>query len=74
MLVFMLVMLAVRVDNGLRFSFCFILCNGYNFVFQMHENKYLHLPVVEEDTGRVLGVVSVMEIIQATAGEKGSDR
>lgn len=40
----------------------------------MHENKYLHLPVVEEDTGKVLGVVSVMEIIHATAGEKGSDR
>lgn len=43
-------------------------------VRQMHENKYLHLPVVEEDSGKVLGVVSVMEVIHATAGEKGSDR
>ena len=41
-------------------------------VIQMHENKYLHLPVVDEGTGNVLGVVSVMEIIQATAGEEGS--
>ncbi len=40
--------------------------------FQMHENKYLHLPVVDESNGNVLGVVSVMEIIQATAGEEGS--
>ena len=38
----------------------------------MHENKYLHLPVVDESNGNVLGVVSVMEIIQATAGEEGS--
>lgn len=42
------------------------------FFDQMHENKYLHLPVVDEDSGNVLGVVSVMEIIQATAGEEGS--
>ena len=41
---------------------------------QMHENKYLHLPVVDEGTGEVLGVVGVMEIIRATAGAKGSDR
>lgn len=41
---------------------------------QMHENKYLHLPVVDEDTGIVQGVVSVMEIVQATAGSKGSSR
>ncbi|CAM9344846.1 unnamed protein product, partial [Hapterophycus canaliculatus] len=41
---------------------------------EMHENRYLHLPVVDEDSGNVLGVVSVMEIIQATAGDKGSDR
>ena len=40
----------------------------------MHENKYLHLPVVDEGTGEVLGVVGVMEIIRATAGAKGSDR
>ncbi|CAM9171877.1 unnamed protein product [Discosporangium mesarthrocarpum] len=38
---------------------------------QMHENRYLHLPVVSE-TGRVRGLVSVMEIIQATVGEEGS--
>lgn len=40
----------------------------------MHENKYLHLPVVDEDSGEVIGVVNVMEIIQATAGDKGSER
>ena len=40
--------------------------------FQMHENKYLHLPVVDEESGTVLGAVNVMEIIQATAGEQGS--
>lgn len=40
----------------------------------MHENRYLHLPVVEENSGNVLGVVSVMEIIQAVAGDKGSER
>ena len=40
----------------------------------MHENKYLHLPVVDESDGTVLGVVSVMEIIQATAGDRGSSR
>ena len=38
----------------------------------MHENKYLHLPVVDESSGTVLGAVNVMEIIQATAGEQGS--
>lgn len=40
----------------------------------MHENKYLHLPVVDESSGAVVGVVGVMEIIQATAGDRGSDR
>lgn len=40
----------------------------------MHENKYLHLPVVDEDEGTVVGVVNVMEIVQATAGAKGSTR
>lgn len=40
----------------------------------MHENKYLHLPVVDEQSGEVVGVVNVMEIIQATAGDKGSER
>lgn len=38
----------------------------------MCENRYLHLPVVDEDTGRVLGVVDVMEIVQATVGQEGS--
>lgn len=41
---------------------------------QMHENKYLHLPVVDEEEGTVVGVVNVMEIVQATAGDKGSSR
>lgn len=41
---------------------------------QMHENKYLHLPVVDENDGTVVGVVGVMEIIQATAGDRGSER
>lgn len=49
---------------------CFV--RVFSFFFQMHENKYLHLPVVDETNGNVLGVVSVMEIIQATAGEEGS--
>lgn len=40
----------------------------------MHENKYLHLPVVDLDVGTVLGVVNVMEILRATAGDKGSSR
>ena len=38
----------------------------------MHDNKYLHLPVVDESSGNVVGVVGVMEIILATAGEQGS--
>lgn len=41
---------------------------------QMHENKYLHLPVVDNESGTVVGVVNVMEIVQATAGAKGSSR
>lgn len=41
---------------------------------QMHENRYLHLPVVDEDEGTVVGVVNVMEIVKATAGAKGSSR
>lgn len=40
--------------------------------FQMCENRYLHLPVVAEGSGEVLGVVDVMEIIQATVGQEGS--
>lgn len=38
----------------------------------MHQNKYLHLPVIDESIGTVSGVVNVMEIMQATAGEEGS--
>ncbi len=40
----------------------------------MHENKYLHLPVVDLDQSTVVGVVNVMEILQATAGDRGSSR
>lgn len=46
-----------------------------NFVgafVQMCENRYLHLPVVDERSGAVLGVVDVMEIVQATVGQEGS--
>lgn len=39
---------------------------------QMCENRYLHLPVVDEETGEVMGVVDVMEIIEATVGQEGS--
>ncbi|KAG5180370.1 myosin 29 [Tribonema minus] len=38
---------------------------------QMHEQRYLHLPVVDAN-GRVAGLVSVMEIIDATIGKEGS--
>lgn len=41
---------------------------------QMHDNKYLHLPVVDSDEGTVVGVVNVMEIVQAMAGARGSSR
>ncbi|CAN0164528.1 unnamed protein product, partial [Chrysoparadoxa australica] len=37
---------------------------------QMHECRYLHLPVVT-DGGRVVGLVDVMEIINATVGKEG---
>lgn len=40
----------------------------------MHENKYLHLPVVDLDESTVVGVVNVMEILQAAAGDRGSSR
>lgn len=40
----------------------------------MHENRYLHLPVVDVKASTVVGVVNVMEILQATAGDKGSAR
>ena len=51
-----------------------MLCCVVFFFFQMHENKYLHLPVVDVDASTVVGVVNVMEILQATAGDKGSAR
>ena len=38
----------------------------------MCENRYHHLPVMEEESGEVMGVVDVMEIIQATVGQEGS--
>ncbi len=38
---------------------------------QMHDCRYLHLPVVNEG-GRVQGVVNVMEIIDSVVGEEGS--
>ena len=41
---------------------------------QMHENKYLHLPVLDGEQHTVVGVVNVMEIVQATAGAKDSAR
>jgi CBS domain-containing protein len=38
---------------------------------EMYEHKYLHLPVRDEDTGRVIGIVDVMELVCSTAGGKG---
>lgn len=38
----------------------------------MVENRYLHLPVVDDASGDIAGVVDVMEIIQATVGQEGS--
>lgn len=38
----------------------------------MCDNRYKHLPVLEEGTGKVVGVVDVMEIISATVGQEGS--
>ncbi|CAM9964799.1 unnamed protein product, partial [Choristocarpus tenellus] len=40
---------------------------------EMHENRYLHLPVVNA-TGGVKGLVSVMDIVNAVAGTEGSSR
>ncbi|CAM5998929.1 unnamed protein product [Sphagnum balticum] len=37
---------------------------------EMHDQKFLHLPVKESD-GRVLGVVDVMELVCSTAGGEG---
>lgn len=38
----------------------------------MCENRYLHMPVVDDSTGKVMGVVDVMDIVQATVGQEGS--
>lgn len=38
----------------------------------MCQNGYLHMPVVDDATGRVVGVVDVMEIIEVTVGQEGS--
>lgn len=49
--------------------------NGPSLPFhhrQMCENRYLHLPVVDDESGEVMGVVDVMEIIEATVGQEGS--
>lgn len=35
---------------------------------EMHDQKYLHLPV-REASGRVVGLVDVMELVRSTAGE-----
>jgi signal-transduction protein with cAMP-binding, CBS, and nucleotidyltransferase domain len=35
---------------------------------EMHDHKYLHLPV-REANGRVVGLVDVMELVKSTAGE-----
>eukprot|EP01035_Chromulina_nebulosa_P019233 gene19233-25084_t len=37
---------------------------------EMHDHKYLHLPVREE-SGRVVGVVDVMELVNSATGEGG---
>ena len=42
------------------------------FTRQMCDNRYLHMPVVDEDSGEVMGVVDVMEIIEAMVGQEGS--
>ena len=38
---------------------------------EMHDQKFLHLPVRDESTGLVLGLVDVMELVCSTAGEGG---
>lgn len=43
-------------------------------MLQMHENSYLHLPVVDGEGGRILGVVNVVEVVKATIGARGSAR
>eukprot|EP00595_Chromulina_sp_UTEXLB2642_P003607 CAMPEP_0196767158 /NCGR_PEP_ID=MMETSP1095-20130614/36947_1 /TAXON_ID=96789 ORGANISM="Chromulina nebulosa, Strain UTEXLB2642" /NCGR_SAMPLE_ID=MMETSP1095 /ASSEMBLY_ACC=CAM_ASM_000446 /LENGTH=115 /DNA_ID=CAMNT_0042133777 /DNA_START=1 /DNA_END=345 /DNA_ORIENTATION=+ len=36
----------------------------------MHDHKYLHLPV-REGSGKVIGVVGVMELVNSATGEGG---
>jgi predicted transcriptional regulator len=38
---------------------------------EMHDQKFLHLPVKDEDSGRVVGLVDVMELVCSTAGGDG---
>jgi CBS domain-containing protein len=38
---------------------------------EMYEHKYLHLPVRDEASGRVIGLVDVMELVCSTAGGSG---
>ena len=40
---------------------------------EMHDHKYLHLPVCESD-GRVVGLVDVMELMGHTAGGEGGGK
>jgi signal-transduction protein with cAMP-binding, CBS, and nucleotidyltransferase domain len=35
---------------------------------EMHDQKFLHLPVRDENTGLVVGLVDVMELVCSTAG------
>jgi hypothetical protein len=34
----------------------------------MHDHKYLHLPVRDEESGKVIGIVDVMDLITHSAG------
>lgn len=38
---------------------------------EMHDQKFLHLPVRDESTGCVIGLVDVMELVCSTAGSDG---
>lgn len=40
---------------------------------QMHDGHYLHLPVVDEESGSVLGVVDALQIANATMGDGHQD-
>ena len=35
---------------------------------EMHDHKYLHLPVKDEQTGSILGVIDVMELLRHSVG------